>query len=204
MLRAFVNDNNDNWTELLQAVVFSYNTSVHSTTGFCPAELLLGFIPRLPIESDLDLPIHRPSADYLTRLDKAREVARAKTIFAQEQNRKKYNAIHKEILFSLKSRVMVSYPNLGTVGNSRVFRPFYKGPYEVLERVGNVNYRVRSLTAPYKIILVHCKRLRHCRQRLDHLVTPDSSQIPSLPNPSTADLQPLRRSNRVANRLQVK
>jgi hypothetical protein len=109
MLRAFVNDNNDNWTELLQVVVFSYNTSVHSTTGFCKAELLFGFIPRLPIESALDLPIHRPSAHYLTRLDKVREVARAETIFAQEQNRKKYNAIHKEILFPLKSRVMVNF-----------------------------------------------------------------------------------------------
>jgi hypothetical protein len=182
--------NDDNWTELLQAVVFLYNTSVHSSTGFCPAELLFGFIPRLPIKSDLDLPIHRPSA--------------AETFFAQEQNRKKYNAIHKEILFPLKSRVMVSFPNLGTVGNSRVCRPFYKGPYKVLERVGNVNYRVRSLTTPYKIILVHCKRLRHCRQRLDHLVTPDSSHIPSLPNSATADLQPLRRSRRIADRLQVK
>jgi hypothetical protein len=43
MLRAFINSNNDNWSELLQSVVFAYNSSVHSTTGFSPAELLFGF-----------------------------------------------------------------------------------------------------------------------------------------------------------------
>jgi hypothetical protein len=122
-----------------------------------------------------------------------REKSLALKLSSCRNKTKRYNAIHKHILFPLKCRLMVTFPKLGIVGNSTVFRPFYKGPYEVLERVRNVNYRVRSLTTPYKIILVHCKRLRHCRQRLDHLVTPDSSQIPSLPNSSTADLQTLRR-----------
>jgi hypothetical protein len=144
--------------------------------------------------------MHRPSSDYLTRLEKAREVARSETIFAQEKHRKQYNAVHREIIFPIKSKVMVSFPNLGMVGGSRIFRPYYKGPFEVLERIGEVNYKLKSLTRPFKTIVVHCKTLRHCMQRHEHLESDDFALDVSNSSPDLVLEQPLRRSARIANK----
>ena len=53
MLSKFVNTQLSNWDDLLQAAVFAYNTSVHSSTGFTPFEMVHGFNPRMPIETPL-------------------------------------------------------------------------------------------------------------------------------------------------------
>ena len=47
-LRAYVNEGLDNWVDLLTSFSLSYNTAVHSSTGYSPAFLLRGFHPRTP------------------------------------------------------------------------------------------------------------------------------------------------------------
>ncbi|CAF0934377.1 unnamed protein product [Brachionus calyciflorus] len=61
MIKCFINDNHDNWDELLPALSFAYNTATHSTTKFTPYELMYGRKPKLPIDlvyktQKLDLP----------------------------------------------------------------------------------------------------------------------------------------------------
>ncbi len=40
MLACYVNNNQNNWDLYLQAVAFAYNTSIHSTTGYSPCEII--------------------------------------------------------------------------------------------------------------------------------------------------------------------
>ena len=49
LLRAYVSKNQKDWCEYLDLVLFAYRTSVHSSTGFSPFELVYGRAARLPM-----------------------------------------------------------------------------------------------------------------------------------------------------------
>ena len=44
-LRAYIGPDRDNWSEMLDVLLLSYNSSLHTATGFSPAYLLRGFQP---------------------------------------------------------------------------------------------------------------------------------------------------------------
>ncbi len=73
MLRCY-GEQNQNWDELLPALCFAYNTSVHSSTGVQPFVLVYGRQPKLPI--DLMFPQNKSHdivlepEDYIDQLTK--------------------------------------------------------------------------------------------------------------------------------------
>ena len=50
LLRAILKKNLKLWEESLPHVKFAYNKAVHSTTKFCPFEIVYGFKPTAPID----------------------------------------------------------------------------------------------------------------------------------------------------------
>ncbi len=50
MLRMYVNEDQDNWDEMLPLVTYSYNMGMRSSTGYTPYELVFGHQPHLPID----------------------------------------------------------------------------------------------------------------------------------------------------------
>jgi len=56
VLSKFVNPEQTNWDDLLQPSVFAYNTSIHSSTGFSPFEMVHGYLPNMPLGDDLIFP----------------------------------------------------------------------------------------------------------------------------------------------------
>ena len=61
MLTAYINDNQNNWDESLQQLVYAYNTSVHQSTKFSPFEITFGFKGKMPID------LMYPNREELTR-----------------------------------------------------------------------------------------------------------------------------------------
>jgi hypothetical protein len=57
LLRAVLKKNLKLWEESLPHVEFAYNRAIHSTTKFCPFEIVYGFKPTAPIDL-LPLPMH--------------------------------------------------------------------------------------------------------------------------------------------------
>jgi transposase InsO family protein len=58
---------NNNWDEYLPAVVFAYNTGIHSTTQHSPFQLQFGREPRLPTDNASNYVFHKPM-DYYHQL----------------------------------------------------------------------------------------------------------------------------------------
>jgi len=56
MLRAVLKKNLKIWEECLPHVKIAYNRAVHSTTNFCPFEIIYGFKPHTPMDL-LPLPL---------------------------------------------------------------------------------------------------------------------------------------------------
>ena len=50
MIRAHVSENQENWNLDLPKLCFSYNSSIHTTTGFSPFEIMFGRKLVIPID----------------------------------------------------------------------------------------------------------------------------------------------------------
>lgn len=50
MIRALPPRAKQKWPQLLRSLTFSYNATVHETTGFAPFLLMFGRVPRLPVD----------------------------------------------------------------------------------------------------------------------------------------------------------
>lgn len=53
-LQKTVNEQQDDWDEAIDDILFAYRTSVHATTKYSPFYLMFGRQARLPIEIELD------------------------------------------------------------------------------------------------------------------------------------------------------
>jgi len=146
VLSKFVNPQQSNWDELLQATVFAYNTSIHSSTGFTPFEMVHGYLPRMPIETQLVIPkaSHTASEWVKTVHDRAhllqeaglnRQIRRAKTQAKQYDKGKTLKKIKvgDMVRVNMKQNTDPQTQKLGRL---------WKGPFQVIKKCGPVTFRV--------------------------------------------------------------
>ena len=55
MLSCLVNNNHDNWDDLLGDVVLAYNNNIHSSTGFAPNEMVFGRVLETSVDRQLNV-----------------------------------------------------------------------------------------------------------------------------------------------------
>ncbi|QRW01036.1 Transposon Tf2-1 polyprotein [Ceratobasidium sp. AG-Ba] len=150
MLRSYVDDTKANWKELLPALAFSYNTSIHSATKQTPAFLLRGFEPlrplhllaqtseRIPrIESEL-------AESFSEEMQAARNKAKNAIRIAQTYQEKSYNKGQNFVQFHEGDQVLINLKTLELQkGKGRKLNQVYDGPFEVMEQISPVTYRLR-------------------------------------------------------------
>ena len=111
MLRAVLKKNLKMWEECLPHVEFTYNRVVHSTTKFCPFELVYGLKPIAPIDL-LPLPLQeRTSLDASKRVDFFKKLhAQAKENIEKmtEHYAKPVNKTRKKLVFEQGDLVWVN------------------------------------------------------------------------------------------------
>ena len=146
LLRTMIKKNLREWEECLPHVEFAYNRAVHTTTQFCPFEVVYGFKPITPLDL-LPLPLHErvnmeasKRADYVKKIhEKTREAIEKKgknIADARNQTRKK-------VLFQPGDMVWVHlrkdrFPQL----RSSKLRPRGAGPYKVLAKINDNAYSI--------------------------------------------------------------
>lgn len=73
MIRAHVDESQNNWDQGIKQLCFSYNSSVHDTTGFTPFLIMFGRESRIPIDllfpNKLDLNRERISEEKTVKVD---------------------------------------------------------------------------------------------------------------------------------------
>jgi len=116
-LRAYINFDRNNWSELLPKIAFAYNNTPHTATGYSPAHLLYGFKPNEPISYILDSnsqDIHRPSLEdmmkpeskeFIEEFDGMRIAAKDALRRAQAIFESNYNNSHYPISFEVGDQV---------------------------------------------------------------------------------------------------
>ena len=141
-LRSYVNWHQDNWVELLPTAQWAYNSSTNESTSTSPFEANYGFNPRMGEVNDptIDVPSALKWAKTLKNLQEhlQEEWNFLNQRMAHYANRNRSSApIWKE-----GDKVYLSRKNIKTKRPSGKLDWKKLGPFKIVEKVSNVNYRL--------------------------------------------------------------
>ena len=154
LLRIFCNHQANDWVEWLPVVQYIINSRPSSTTKKVPYELWMGHILRAH-QAVKDLKVPDP-AERRKTLETVQEEAALAMQHAQESWVKPTNYRP----YQKGERVWLEATNLHTTHLTKKLGPKQYGPFEVLEAVGPVNFRL-ELPAHWKIHNVFHAKLLH-------------------------------------------
>ena len=143
------------WSKYLPLMEFAYNNSYQATIGIAPYEMLYGRKCRSPIHWDETGEHSYLGPELVQRTNETIQKIRARMLTSQSRQASYANLKRRGIEFQVGDLVFLRVSPLRGVKRfgvrSRLSPRFY-GPFEILERVGEVAYR---LALPPTLSSVH-------------------------------------------------
>ena len=171
MLSAFVSDHHTDWDEQLPIVMMAYRSAEHETTGQTPNMLMFGRETTTPLDILYEMPpaIKEIPANWWVweiqeRLESAHTLVRQHTGKAMNRQKNYHDMKLSYEVFEPGDDVYVYVP-VKKVGCSSKFTSFWRGPYQVLQKLSDVLYKVNSGRSETEQI-IHCDRLRKARKQV--------------------------------------
>ena len=197
MLSTTAKDHPWSWEDHLKKVCFAYNTSVHSTTTFTPFYLMFGRQAVLPV----DLMYHpapegKEPAEYAAQLTYSPEEAYSRvrecTGMKQQRQKQYYDKQVHGLPHEVGTQVWLHLSALPRGSSKKLHHP-WTGPYRVIKRLSDVNYRIQHTQHPRKRLVVHFDRLKPCHPStiagqggtVPSIQPPEDTVHPPLPPPGT-------------------
>ena len=193
MLRACAIEFKDCWDDHLPLIEFAYNNTYHSSIGMAPYEALYGRPCRTPLcwaEADerklMGLDIVQLTSEKVDLIKQNLKVA--------QDRQKSYSDLkRRDIEYQVGDKVFLKVsPWRGVLrfGKKGKLAPRYIGPYEVIERIGLVAYR---LALPPELAQIHnvfhVSMLRRYRSNPSHVL---QSQLVELDPDLTYEEEPIQ------------
>jgi transposase InsO family protein len=187
MLATVISDTQGDWDEKLPFVTWAFNSSEHSTTGMSPYQLLHGWPPRLPLDVLLPNRDGDETRDVWGFVEKTRErllksrmQVHRQLCEAQSERNERYNQDKRFHQYDRGDLVMLS-SKVVKPGLSKSLSRRWTGPFEVLKRLGEVNYRIRLAPSAKEAgrrrkFVVHHDRLKPFVARSDSLGAGEAAQ----------------------------
>jgi hypothetical protein len=156
------------WDRYVTPLLFAYREVPQASLGFSPFELLYGRSVRGPMrilrelwmQEELD-PEVKSTYEYVldlrNRLQETCQMAQQELTKSQGKQQKYYNRKAKDRVFKTGDKVLL----LLSSDHSKLLMQ-WKGPYEVLERVGISDYRVQL---PHRAKVFHANMLKQYHER---------------------------------------
>ncbi|XP_065407431.1 uncharacterized protein LOC135972648 [Chrysemys picta bellii] len=196
MLRKFVEEDPSHWDTLLPALLFAIREVPQASTGFSPFELLYGRQPRgildlLKEEWEAQETRVLGTTHYVLQLRERLQTlgafARENLERAQAGQERLYNRKARGRKFAPGDRVLLLLPSSESKHLAK-----WQGPYEVIRRVGPVDYEVRLPGRRKETRIYHINLLKAWKTREAMFIgpsTPESELGPlagDLPDPGPA------------------
>jgi hypothetical protein len=146
-LRCVTGDRPRSWVEWLSWAEYCYNTSFHTALRATPFEVVYGRPPP-PILPYTAGSAKTEAADALLRSrDEMLAEVRQRLLQAQQLSKKYYDAAHRDVEFSVGDWVWLRLLHRTTQSlhpqARRKLGPRYAGPFQIVERIGTVAYRLQ-------------------------------------------------------------
>lgn len=162
-LRAYIGPSRDDWSDHLDGLRLSYNTSPHSATGYSPAYLLRGYHPITggtlmnpgpSIPRSVSDTSHPEAGDMVDGFMADRHDAQEALYLGQVHQKRAYNNGRIMTEFEVGDKVVLNVDSLellrSQAGRGRKLLMKYDGPFEIIRKISSVAYQVR-LPASYGI-----------------------------------------------------
>ena len=173
MLRAFVLDHKGSWEEHLPLVEFAYNNSYQASIQMAPYEALYGRPCRSPLWTEVgESSITGP--DLIRDTSEKVSLIRQCLLTAQSQHKSYADVRRRPSEFEVRDHVFLKVmPKRGVVrfGKRGKLSPRFIGPFETLQRVGIVAYRLAlppSMSGVHEVF--HVSMLRRYTPDPAHVV----------------------------------
>ena len=167
MLSNYVDDRQRDWDRHLPHVMMAYRSCVHESTKYTPFYMIFGRDVKLPVDVIFGRTPDQPQerVEYARHLrdslEAAHHLARTHLQAAQRRQKDFYDRRVAGSPFSVGDRVLLSSTAVKR-GLSPKLHPKWRGPYIVLAKINDVNYRVQLATGQGRHQVVHFNRLRPC------------------------------------------
>ena len=167
MLAKCIDEDQKNWSVKLPYVLMAYRSSVHESNGLTPHYLVFGHEISLP----LDL-IYRPPPgttpfdvhDWVSQKEDALRLAyELVRRNATNQQRRRNNLYNKRVhgpTYKGGENVLLHYP-VAPVGKSPKLSSPWRGSYEVLKCLNDVNYKIKELTTGKVQVVLYDRMKRY-------------------------------------------
>jgi len=142
-LRAFVNFHQNDWTEWLSTCQLALNNTIKSSTGFTPFELNYGKYPNpgsVPTAMTFEMPTMEDFVKGLRKSHESAKLALEKTAESMKKFADRKRAPTPD--YTVGQLVMLSTANLSTEQTCPKFTDKWTGPFEILEKLGELTYKL--------------------------------------------------------------
>ena len=188
MIRSYCFENEKDWDEGINLLLFAARESVQESLGFSPFELVFGHNVRGPLKllKERWLQIDPPEINLLdyvskfrTRLMAACKLAHDNLKSAQVKMKRLHDRTARERSFKTGDKVLVLLPTTGQPLKAR-----YHGPYDVVQKVSSVDYVVKTPDRRKPTQLCHINMLKayHDRNEVDQILAMDTKLKEPLEN----------------------
>ena len=163
-------DKSKEWDELLPLAISAYNSTIHETTKFTPNFLWHGrelrntvgnLVPETPEEQKENYGSY--AAKLKAKIQIAYDVVREHLHQGAIQSKRYYDRKKNEIVHRPGDQVLLRDHTKYEKGKKK-YQPTYAGPYWLIDRLGDVNYRIQ-LEEHSAARVVHHNRLRRYNTR---------------------------------------
>uniref|UniRef100_A0A453BEM2 Chromo domain-containing protein n=1 Tax=Aegilops tauschii subsp. strangulata TaxID=200361 RepID=A0A453BEM2_AEGTS len=146
-LRCVTGDRPRAWVDWLAWAEYCYNTSYHSALRATPFEVIYGRPPPPILPVDPATARTEAAGNLIRTCDKMLAEVCQRLLQAQQLAKHYYDGNHREAEFAVGDWVWLHLPHRSTQSldprAKRKLGPRYAGPFTVLERIGQVAYRLQ-------------------------------------------------------------
>ena len=163
-VRAFVHQKPSTWGHFLIWAEWSYNTSIHSTTGMTPCEITFGKQPPSLLQYLEGNSNVEAVDEWLTQREKifaslAKKLAKAQQRMKEIANKRCWDVSYKEEDTVLVKLRLCRQTSATGEAYSKLTKRYY-GPFQIVKKIGNVAYQLNFSPNSRFHPVFHCSLLK--------------------------------------------